>query len=256
MKGQSELSLAIVYLLYFISKEISKQNIICKAERSNVNVPNVTILLNQVEAVHGYLIYCFLNISFLKYSIIKSKSFKRYSINEEGKETEKSPLGKCRSNDCRRQDPLTDSKISDDMVKRNRTFEQSQSISSRGLICYQGKHTNFTVEKPSRCHLINVFKVGSITSDKIRAHHKALSARHCKRCSSCPECITSFKSKTVEHSPEKLTGILQKCQDHERKENSEELSETQEKKQLNPNENLYKILVQKKQKDITEKIGG
>ena len=60
----------------------------------------------------------------------------------------------------------------------------------------------------------------------------------------------------MEHSPEKLTGILQKCQDHERKENSEELSETQEKKPLNPNENLYKILVQKKQQDITEKIGG
>ena len=58
----------------------------------------------------------------------------------------------------------------------------------------------------------------------------------------------------MEHSPEKLTGILQTCQDHERKENSEELSETQEKKQLNPNENLYKILVQKKQKDITTKV--
>lgn len=85
-------------------------------------------------------------------------------------------------------------------------------------------------------------------SDRTRAHHKVPSARHCEGCSSCPECITSFESKIVGHSPEKLTGILQKCQDHERKENSEELSETKEKKQLNPNENLRKILVQKKKK--------
>lgn len=134
------------------------------------------------------------------------------------------------------------------MVKRNRIFEQSQSISSRVLICYQGKHTNFTVEKPSRGHLIHVFKVGNIASDRTRAHHKAPSARHCERCSSCPECITSFESKIVEHSPEKLTGILQKCQDQERKENSEELSETKQKKQLNPSENLYKSWYRRKKK--------
>lgn len=93
-----------------------------------------------------------------------------------------------------------------------------------------------------------MFTVVNTASDRTRAHHKVPSARHCEGCSSCSECITSFESKIVGHSPEKLTGILQKCQDHERKENSEELSETKEKKQLNPNENLHKILVQKEKK--------
>ena len=51
------------------------------------------------------------------------------------------------------------------------------------------------------------------------------------------------------NSPEKLTGILQKCQDHEKKRKLwGTIIETKEKKQLNPNENLYKSLVQKEKK--------
>ena len=61
-----------------------------------------------------------LNVSVI---CIFNKSFKKYSINEEGKEIEKSPLGKCHNYVCCRQDSLIDSKISDDMVKRNRIFE-------------------------------------------------------------------------------------------------------------------------------------
>lgn len=75
------------------------------------------------------------------------------------REIQQSPLGKCHSDICCRQDPLIDDKISGAKFEKKQDIWAASKYLPQIFLTYRGKNYNFITEKCSRCHVNQAIKV-------------------------------------------------------------------------------------------------